>query len=116
MNRKESDAPRVSGRITLTTVRIIGHKNCSDSHLSVLTHLADLSANMTDRFISSAWWLSVMAMICVTGTLTMGLSYSGVFELIAARWITGAAYIAFAIIASAATLQLCRCRNDLLEA
>ncbi len=55
-----------------------------------------------------------MTMICVGGTATMALSYCGMFELIAARFAAGAIYIAVALTASVATVQLCRLRNDLL--
>lgn len=56
----------------------------------------------------------VMGMVLATGTMAMVFGARGIFELIAARWTTGAISEAAAIIAALATLQLCRLRNDLL--
>lgn len=76
--------------------------------------MADLLDNMTDRIVQSAWWMVVMGMVLATGTMAMVFGARGIFELIAARWTTGAISEAAAIIAALATLQLCRLRNDLL--
>jgi hypothetical protein len=69
---------------------------------------------MTDRIVNSLWWLAVMSMICVAGWAALFLAYHGMFEFIAARWISGSIFTSISIVAAVAALQLCRHRDDIL--
>jgi hypothetical protein len=69
---------------------------------------------MTDRILSSAWWLVVMAMICAAATAGLFIGYRGLFELLAQRWDSGIVGLLVAIACAAGAMQLCRHRNDLL--
>jgi hypothetical protein len=69
---------------------------------------------MTDRILTSAWWLAVMTMICGAGGATLYIGYRGLFELLAQRWQSGGVSIVVAVFCASAAIQLCRHRADLL--
>ena len=76
--------------------------------------MAEIPDVMTDRILNKAWWLAAMVMIFTAGSIALLFSYSGIFELIGARWSSGIAELLMAVVATIGTLQLCRVRNDLL--
>lgn len=69
---------------------------------------------MTDRILNSAWWMTVMAMICLTAGGALYLGYRGLFDTLAAQWVAGAVNLMVGCTAAAASLALCRLRDDLL--
>jgi hypothetical protein len=75
---------------------------------------ADNGENMTDRLLNSAWWLTFMSMICLTAGMALFFGYRGLFDLLAAGWMSGAVNLLVGAGATFAALNLCRVRNDLL--
>lgn len=69
---------------------------------------------MTDRLVSRAWWLALMSMIVTASALSLFIGYRAIFELLAMRWEGGVAMLLISASCAAASMALCRHRNDLL--
>ena len=70
---------------------------------------------MFDRFLNSALWLTVMAMITATAAAGLVLSYKGLFDLCAARYSGGGAAVCVGIALGGASYLLARHCNDLMD-
>jgi hypothetical protein len=75
---------------------------------------ADNGRNMTDRILNSAWWLTTMSMICLSAGLALYLGYRGLFDVLAASWVSGAVNMSIGTCATFVTITLCRLRDDLI--
>jgi hypothetical protein len=69
---------------------------------------------MTDRLLNSAWWLTVMGMICAAAATALFVGYRGIFDLLAQRWSNGMTCLIISACAAFGAYQLCRYRNELL--
>ena len=69
---------------------------------------------MTERVVSSAWWLIVMAFIVASAVACVMLGYQGLLHLIAQRWMPGAVSAITGVLMGVTSLLFCRHRTDLL--
>jgi len=69
---------------------------------------------MFDRILTSLWWIAVMGMICLACALCLYVGFRGVLELLAAQWRSGLASLLLSSAAAAASVGLCRVRDDLV--
>ena len=63
---------------------------------------------------ASVMRMAVMSMICATAAVALFVGYRGLFEMLAARWVSGVVCVAVSFLAGAAAFQLCKHRNDLI--
>jgi hypothetical protein len=69
---------------------------------------------MTDRFVAALWRVAVLGLIFITGFAALFLGYRMMLDLIDGSVSTALAPMAGAVLSGAASLLLCRSRNDLL--
>lgn len=70
---------------------------------------------MTDRIINSAWWISVMGLICVVGVAGMYLVYRSLFDVLAGRWMAAMIGVTVGVGCAVGTVALCRHRDELVR-
>ena len=69
---------------------------------------------MTERVVSSVWWLIVTALIVASAGACVLLCYQAVLNLVAHRWTPGVALTAGGVMLGVTSLLFCWYRTDLL--
>lgn len=70
---------------------------------------------MTDRMINKAWWMTVMGLIVTAGVAGLFLIYRSMFDFLGGRWQVGLMSVIAGIGCAAATVALCRHRDELVR-